>query len=144
LIRLTRVFKDSQFQFFAKLEGINPGGGAKDRPALNILKEAMEAGEIGIGTVVVESSSGNFGIGLAQACRYFGLRFICVIDPQTTGQNVRILQAYGAEIDIVSRPDPVTGGASIADRPCPASPADRRKHVLAQSIRQSSRRGRAL
>jgi 2,3-diaminopropionate biosynthesis protein SbnA len=109
LVRLTRVLKDSQFHIFAKLEGMNPGGSAKDRPALNILKEAMEVGEIGTGSVVVESSSGNFGIGLAQACRYFGLRFICVIDPRATQQSIRILKAYGAEVDIVSQPDPVTG-----------------------------------
>jgi cysteine synthase A len=109
LIRLTRVFKDSQFQLFAKLEGFNPGGSAKDRPALNILEEAMEAGAIGPRTTIVESSSGNLGIGLAQACRYFGLRFVCVVDPKTTQQNIRILKAYGAEIDLVSDPDPETG-----------------------------------
>ncbi len=109
LVKLTRIFKDCQFQLFAKLEGLNPGGSAKDRPALNILKEGIEAGEIGPRTVIIESSSGNLGIGLAQACRYFGLRFICVVDPKTTQQNIRILKAYGTEIDIVSKPDPVTG-----------------------------------
>lgn len=109
LVRLTRVFKDSQFEFYAKLEGLNPGGSAKDRPAVNILEEAMETGAVRPGTVIVESSSGNLGIGLAQACRYFGLRFICVVDPKTTQQNIRILKAYGAEIDFVSEPDPATG-----------------------------------
>src|SRR5262245_46778193 len=109
LVRLKRVFKDLQFQLFAKLEGFNPGGSAKDRPALNILEEAMEAGAIGPGTVIVESSSGNLGIGLAQVCRYLGLRFICVVDPKTTNQNIRILKSYGAEIDLVSEPDPKTG-----------------------------------
>ncbi len=109
LVRLTRVFKDCHFRFFAKLEGLNPGGSAKDRPALNILKEAMNADEIRPGSVVIESSSGNLGIGLAQACRYFGLRFICVVDPKTTQQNIRILKAYGAEIDLVADPDPVSG-----------------------------------
>ncbi len=109
LIRLTRVFRDSQFHLFAKLEGFNPGGSAKDRPALNILEEAMEAGAIGPGSVIVESSSGNLGVGLAQACRYFGLRFVCVVDPKTTQQNIRILRAYGAEIDLVSESDPETG-----------------------------------
>jgi cysteine synthase A len=69
----------------------------------------METGEVGPRTVVIESSSGNLGIGLAQACRYLGLRFICVVDPKTTQQNIRILKAYGAEIDLVSKPDPVTG-----------------------------------
>jgi len=58
---------------------------------------------------VIESSSGNLGIGLAQACRYMGLRFICVVDPKTTTQNIRILKAYGAEIDLVKEPDPATG-----------------------------------
>jgi cysteine synthase A len=105
LIRLTRVFKESGFRLFAKMEGFNPGGSAKDRPALNILEEAMKAGEITPESVVIESSSGNLGIGLAQACRYLDLRFICVVDPRTTRQNIRILKAYGAEIDFVSGPD---------------------------------------
>jgi N-(2-amino-2-carboxyethyl)-L-glutamate synthase len=102
LISLTRVFRENRFRLLAKLEGCNPGGSAKDRPALNILEEAIETGAITPETVVIESSSGNLGIGLAQACRYVGLRFICVVDLRTTQQNVRILRAYGAEIDVVS------------------------------------------
>src|SRR5215471_12624241 len=109
LVRLTRVLPDCPFRLFAKLEGFNPGGSAKDRPALHILQEAMRTGAVKAGTVVIESSSGNLGIGLAQACRYLGLRFICVVDPKTTTQNVRILKAFGAEIDMVSVPDPTTG-----------------------------------
>src|SRR5712671_1888164 len=109
LVRLTHVLPDCPFRLFAKLEGFNPGGSAKDRPALHILQEAMRSGAIKPSSVVIESSSGNLGIGLAQACRYLGLRFICVVDPKTTAQNVRILRAYGAEIDLVSKPDPVTG-----------------------------------
>src|SRR5262249_52381602 len=109
LVRLTRMFSDCPFALFAKLEGFNPGGSAKDRPALHILQEAIERGDVKPGTVEIESSSGNLGIGLAQACRYFGLRFICVVDPKTTQQNIRILEAYGAEIDMVSTPDPITG-----------------------------------
>ena len=99
------MFRESRFRLFAKLEGFNPGGSAKDRPALNILEEAIEAGVIRPETVIVESSSGNLGIGLAQACRYLGLRFICVVDSRTTQQNVRILKAYGAELDVVSEFD---------------------------------------
>jgi cysteine synthase A len=49
------------------------------------------------------------GIGLAQACSFFGLRFICVVDPKTTLQNINLLNAYGAEIDLVPEPDPRTG-----------------------------------
>lgn len=109
LVRLTRVPDNIQFQLFAKLEAFNPGGSIKDRAAFNIIRAAIENGEIRPGTTVIESSSGNMGIGLAQTCARFGLRFICVIDPRTTKQNMDILKAYGAELDLVSEPDPATG-----------------------------------
>lgn len=110
LIRLTQVIEDLPFRLYGKLEGLNPGGSAKDRPAYNIIKLGIETSEIIRGkTVVIESSSGNMGIGLAQACSYFGLRFICVVDVKTTMQNIRLLETYGAEVDLVANPDPLTG-----------------------------------
>lgn len=109
LIALKRLLPSAGFQVFAKLEAFNPGGSIKDRPALLILEEAIRSGEIGPETVVVESSSGNMGIGLAQACRYHGLRFLCVVDYKTSSQNLRVLRAYGAEIDFVAEPDPLSG-----------------------------------
>ena len=114
LVRLSRIFPDAGFHLFAKLEGLNPGGSMKDRAALSIIRHAVESGEIKSGDVVIESSSGNMGIGLAQACSYYGLKFICVIDPKTTQQNIEILQTYGAEIDLVSEPDPATGEYLLA------------------------------
>src|SRR5689334_1896963 len=109
LVELTKIFSDMHFRLYAKLEALNPGGSMKDRPAFRILSEAMQAGQISSDTVVIESSSGNMGIGLAQACSYFGLKFICVVDPKTTAQNIRLLEAYGTKIDKVTRPDPRTG-----------------------------------
>ena len=109
LVRLSRVIPDLHFKLFAKLEGLNPGGSTKDRPAFSIIQYGIDTGRIGPGTVVIESSSGNMGIGLAQACAYYGLRFVCVIDPKTTQQNMRLLQAYGAEVDMVLEPDESTG-----------------------------------
>jgi N-(2-amino-2-carboxyethyl)-L-glutamate synthase len=108
LVRLERVFADLHFRLYAKLEMLNPGGSMKDRPAFQIIRRAIESGAIRPDTVVVESSSGNMGVGLAQACAYFGLRLICVVDPKTTQQNIDILRAYGAEVDLVLEPDPVT------------------------------------
>ena len=108
LIRLHHV-PDVSFRLYAKLEALNPGGSIKDRTAVSIIKHGWETGKIGPDTVVIESSSGNMGIGLAQACAYYGLRFICVVDPKTTAQNIDILRAYRAEIDLVSTPDPRTG-----------------------------------
>jgi cysteine synthase A len=109
LVELQRAVPGASFRLFAKLESLNPGGSAKDRPAHYILRHALASGRIRPGTVIVESSSGNMGIGLAQACCVYGLRFVCVIDPKTAPQNVRLLELYGAEIDWVTEPDPVSG-----------------------------------
>lgn len=109
LVRLDRFLPGARFHLYAKLEALNPGGSIKDRPAVAILEAALAAGQIGPGSVVVESSSGNMGIGLAQTCRYHGLRFICVVDPKTAPANLEVLRAYGAEIDHVLEPDPATG-----------------------------------
>jgi cysteine synthase A len=109
LIKLSRLFSDVDFHVYAKLEGFNPGGSTKDRPAINIIQQGIDSRAIHPGSVVVESTSGNMGIGLAQACSYFGLRLICVVDPKTTIQNIRLLRAYGAEVHMVMEPDPNTG-----------------------------------
>ena len=110
LVELRRVYPNAPLRIYGKLEGVNPGGSTKDRPALSMLLDAMASGrvEAGRGTVV-ESSSGNLAIGLAQVCRYFGLRFVCVADPRMTAQNLAILRAYGAEIEMIGEPDPATG-----------------------------------
>jgi len=109
LVELTRIFSGMNFRVYAKLEALNPGGSMKDRPAFRIIMAGIESGEISNDTVIIESSSGNMGIGLAQACSYFGLRFICVVDPKTTIQNIRLLEAYGAQVDKVTEPDSTTG-----------------------------------
>ncbi|MER6378954.1 pyridoxal-phosphate dependent enzyme [Streptomyces sp. NPDC001127] len=81
LVELSRIFPDFPSRVFAKLEKFNPGGSVKDRVALNMLLAKVRSCELVPGrSTVVESSSGNLAIGLAQVCRYFGLRFICVVD----------------------------------------------------------------
>lgn len=110
LIRLDQLFRDEPFELFAKLEMFNPGGSIKDRAALKIIETALEQGQLRPGMTVIESTSGNMGIGLAQVCAYYGLRFICVVDPRTTAQNINILKTYGAEVEIVTEPSPIDGG----------------------------------
>ncbi|MGH9831043.1 MAG: pyridoxal-phosphate dependent enzyme, partial [Blastocatellia bacterium] len=109
MVRLARVIPNLPFNLYAKLEFLNPGGSIKDRVAFSIIRKALENGDIGPHSVVIESSSGNMGIGLAQLCAYYGLRFICVVDSKTTSQNIRLLEAYGAEVDMVSVADSRTG-----------------------------------
>jgi len=114
LVSLKKIFRDADFKLYGKLEALNPGGSAKDRAATSILEHGVETGAIKQYTVVVESSSGNMGIGLAQACSYLGLKFICVVDIKTTAQNIGLLKAYGAEVEVVSTPDPRTGEFLLA------------------------------
>src|ERR1700677_376699 len=109
LVQLERVLDGMDFRLYAKLESLNPGGSSKDRSAFSIITEALRCGELKQDSVIVESSSGNMAIGLAQACCFYGLRLICVVDSKATKQNLRLLQAYGAEMEIVDRPDPASG-----------------------------------
>jgi cysteine synthase A len=109
LVQLENLFESSHFDCFAKLESLNPGGSSKDRPSVAIVERALQTGEINSDTLIIEGSSGNTGIGLAQVCAYHGLRFRCLIDPKVTQQNVDILAAYGAEIELIEQPDPESG-----------------------------------
>ena len=104
LIQLSRYLDRTDVTLYAKLESQNPGGSAKDRPAAQMLREVMAAGKVNTDTTIIESSSGNMGIGLAQACRYHGLRFVCVVDPRAQKQNLSIIRALGGEIDLVTTP----------------------------------------
>src|SRR5258708_1274224 len=94
---------------FCQLESLNPGGSIKDRPALEILRRSIEEGQIGKDTVIVEATSGNMGIGLAQICCRLGLRFICITDKNISAQNLQLLRAYGAEVEVVTEADPANG-----------------------------------
>lgn len=109
LVPLERIAAASPIRVYAKLEALNPGGSVKDRAALNMLIDKIERGDLRPSSLVVESSSGNLGIALAQICAYYGLRFVCVVDPKTTEQNLALLRAYGAEVEVVRSRDPETG-----------------------------------
>jgi cysteine synthase A len=109
LVALHRYLDDPAIHVWAKLEAANPGGSIKDRPALRMLTDALDSGRIGPGTTIIESSSGNMGVGLAQVCRYHGMHLICVVDARTHDTNVRTLRALGADVRVVSTPDPETG-----------------------------------
>ncbi|MCE7004033.1 PLP-dependent cysteine synthase family protein [Kibdelosporangium philippinense] len=94
--------------FWAKLEGINPGG-MKDRPALYMVACARERGELKPGAMIVESSSGTFGLGLALAGIVFGHPVTVVTDSGTEPIVWRMLEARGARVDVVREPCPVGG-----------------------------------
>ena len=92
-----------------KLEGENPGGSIKDRTALSLLQSLERTGQLRTGGRLLESSSGNLAISLAMLARDRGYRFTAVVDPKITGENLRRLDALGAETQRVEATDE-TGG----------------------------------
>lgn len=88
-------------RLFLKMEKMNPGGSTKDRMAYSMVLAAIKAGRLRPGGVVVESSSGNTGIGLAIAAVEFGLRFIAVVDHHAAPDKIAVMRALGAEIRTV-------------------------------------------
>ena len=106
LVRLTGYLEVPEVALYLKLESANPGGSAKDRPALQMIEEARADGRLHAGSVVVESTSGNTGIGLAQVCRYYGLPCILVVDTRTQAANLAAMRALGAQIEVVTPSDP--------------------------------------
>lgn len=110
LVALDRMFAKSHFRVFGKAEWFNPGGSIKDRTARSIIEQALRTGQLTAGaSTVVESTSGNLGIALAQLCNFHRLGLVVVIDPRTTQQNAAIMRAYGAHVELVEKPDPKTG-----------------------------------
>ncbi|MEU6056653.1 2,3-diaminopropionate biosynthesis protein SbnA [Streptomyces sp. NPDC047097] len=109
LVALDRLFPPERFRVYAKCERFNPGGSIKDRAARSMIEHALSTGELvpGVSTVV-ESTSGNLGVALAQLCNFHRLRLICVTDPRTAPQNTAIMRAYGAAVEVVDR-DPESG-----------------------------------
>jgi 2,3-diaminopropionate biosynthesis protein SbnA len=92
-----------------KLESENPTGSVKDRTGYGLIQKLEAEGRLKEGSVVVESTSGNLGVALSFLCKLKGYRFIAVVDPKTTQENLTKMQMLGAEIDMVDQHDEVGG-----------------------------------
>jgi len=95
----------AEIELYAKLEMCSVGGSMKDRAAFNMVRQALLDGDLDIGHTVIESSSGNMGIGLALACAYYHLSFICVVDERTNRHTIKLLKTLGAKIVIIYTKD---------------------------------------
>lgn len=100
ILRLSLPSSDATL--LLKMEKNNPGGSTKDRMAYNMVLAAIKAGRLHPGGTIVESSSGNTGIGLAIAAVEFGLKFIAVVDHHAAPDKIAVMRAFGAEIRYVS------------------------------------------
>lgn len=108
LVRLARCFP-ARVEVLAKLEMLNPAGSMKDRPARFMIEQGLHDGTLRPGMRLVESTSGNLGMALAMASRLHGLDFTAVVDPNTTTANLKLLESFGADVEMVTEPDE-TGG----------------------------------
>lgn len=98
LVEITRLNKNPSVKIFGKLEGNNPGGSVKDRPALNMIRSAIERGEIHSGTKLIEATSGNTGIAMALIANLYKVPIELVMPSSSTRERVLTMEAFGAKV----------------------------------------------
>lgn len=101
MVELTKLNTNPNVKIFAKLEGNNPGGSVKDRAALNMIRSAVERGEIEPGTRLVEATSGNTGIALAMIASLYNLEIELVMPANSTRERTLTMQAFGAKVTLL-------------------------------------------
>src|SRR6201986_2314316 len=101
LVELKKLNPNPNVTIYAKLEGNNPGGSVKDRASLNMIRSAMERGDIKSGTKLIEATSGNTGIALAMIARLFGLEIELVMPSNSTRERTLTMEAYGAKVTLL-------------------------------------------
>ena len=114
LVRLQRLPGDTSNTLLAKLEGNNPAGSVKDRPALNMIVQAELRGDIKPGEVLIEATSGNTGIALAMVCAIKGYRLILIMPDNMSNERKASMTAYGAELVLVSEQEGMEGARDLA------------------------------
>ncbi|MBG57262.1 cysteine synthase CysM [Porticoccus hydrocarbonoclasticus] len=114
LVRLQRLPGDTSNVILVKLEGNNPAGSVKDRPAISMIQHAEARGEIKPGDTLIEATSGNTGIALAMAAAIKGYRMILIMPENSTEERKAAMQAYGAELILVSREQSMEGARDLA------------------------------
>ncbi|TNC92146.1 cysteine synthase CysM [Thalassolituus sp.] len=115
LVRLQRLVPaDSGSTVLLKLEGNNPAGSVKDRPALSMIQRAEQRGDIRPGDTLVEATSGNTGIALAMAAAIMGYRMILIMPDNATMERRWAMEAYGAELILVSKEEGMEGARDLA------------------------------
>ena len=114
LVRLQRLPGATSNVILAKLEGNNPAGSVKDRPALSMITEAQKRGTIKPGDTLIEATSGNTGIALAMVAAIAGYRMILVMPENQTEERVKTMRAYGAELVLTSKAGGMEAARDIA------------------------------
>ena len=116
LVRLQRLPGVTSNRILVKLEGNNPAGSVKDRPALTMIRNAEQRGEIKPGDTLIEATSGNTGIALAMAAAIKGYRMVLIMPDNMSVERVQVMRAFGAEIIPVTREQSMEGARDLAKR----------------------------
>jgi len=98
LVELTKLNPNPNVKIYGKLEGNNPAGSVKDRPALNMIRSAVERGDIKHGMKLIEATSGNTGIALAMIARLFDLEIELVMPSNSTRERTLTMESFGAKV----------------------------------------------
>jgi len=114
LVRLQRLPGDSSNTLLVKLEGNNPAGSVKDRPALSMIRQAEVRGDIIPGDTLIEATSGNTGIALAMVAAMKGYRMRLIMPAHMSVERRAVMKAFGAEIILVSREASMEGARDLA------------------------------
>ena len=116
LVRLQRMLVNPNSVVLAKLEGNNPAGSVKDRPAMSMISEAEARGLITPGDTIIEATSGNTGIALAMAAAIRGYRLILIMPSHMSSERKLSMAAYGAELIEVTQSEGMEGARDLADQ----------------------------
>lgn len=114
LVRLKRIAAGRNNTLLAKLEGNNPAGSVKDRPALSMIAEAEARGEITPGDTLIEATSGNTGIALAMAAAMKGYRMVLIMPDNASSERKQAMAAFGAELIPVTQEQGMEGARDLA------------------------------
>ncbi len=120
-VRVNKLFDDA-IEVWSKQERVNPGGSIKDRIALAMIEDAEERGVLKPGSVVIEPTSGNTGIGLALVCAVKGYRLILVMPDSFSIERRKLMTAYGAELDLTPREFGMKGSIARAEEIAAGTP----------------------
>ena len=116
LVRLQRLPGRTTNILLAKLEGDNPAGSVKDRPALSMIRRAEGRGEIKPGDTLIEATSGNTGIALAMVAAIRGYRMVLIMPEHMSAERRAAMRAYGAEIVPVTKQEGMEGARDLAEK----------------------------
>ena len=116
LVEARNLVKNKNVKLFLKMEGNNPGGSVKDRPAYNMIVSALERGEIKKGDKLIEATSGNTGIALAMIAQLLNIEIELILPEDSTKERTQTMRAYGAKVILTPAKEGIIGSRDYADK----------------------------